>query len=200
MANYFCGNCDLLDIKGRVYYGDEYYCKKDGKTHKTTSKACSSLIKNKELRDKEARGWHPSGFKFYIVTVIADIIKDLYGSDFDLVERLSKIRYEYLEKEPELQSTIADYDYFGPMIADIISEQPDKDKIAIFLTNNYLMPAVRYILNDEIDIAAAIYFRMVEMLKTEYSLVSTVMDVPMEDQIAEFEYSLIRKPTKKSDI
>ena len=200
MANYYCGNCDLLDTKGRVYYGDEYYCKKDGKTHKTTSKACSSLIKNKDIREKEAKGWHPSGWKFYIVTAISEIIEELYGSDLDLVEKLSKIRYEYLETEPEYQSTVEEYDTFGPMIADIIRNHPEKNRIAVYLTNNYLMPAVRYILNDEIDIAAAIYFRMVEMLKTEFNLVNTVMDVPMEDQIAEFEYSLIRKPNKKSDI
>lgn len=193
MADYCCGNCERLETNGRTYYGNEYYCSKDGKTHKLTSKACSAIVKNKAIRDKEAKEWHPCGWKFYIVTAICKIMTYLYGSDLMMGERLSKIRSELLEKSPEYQATLEDYDLFGPMIAEIIEEQEDKDKIALFLTNNYLMPATRCVIADNIEEAASIFFRMVDMLKTEYSLVNTVIDPKMEDEIAEYEYNLIRK-------
>ena len=192
MADYCCGNCERLETNGRTYYGNEYYCAKDGKTHKLTSKACAAIVKNKAIRDKEAKEWHPCGWKFYIVTVICKIITHLYGSDLTMGEKLSKIRSEYLEKSPEYRSTLEDYDLFGPEIAAIIDEQEDKNKIAQFLTNNYLIPAVRCINDDNYEEATRIYFRMVDMLKTEYSLVSTVIDSKMEDELANYEYNLIR--------
>ena len=198
MANYYCGNCDLLETNGRVYYGDEYYCKKDGRTHKTTSKACSSLIKNKELRDAEAKGWHPSGWKFYIVTAIAKIIKVLYGSDVNLDKHLSKIRTEFLEKFPKYQETLEDYDYFGPMIAEIIEKHPNRDNIAMYLTNNYLVDALKYVIEDNYEEAAKIYFKMVTMLKMEYNLIAGAPDVETQDRINNYEMSLVRKQ-KKSD-
>ena len=194
MANYCCGNCEILDINGGVHYGDEYYCKHDGKTHKVTSPACSAIVKNKAIRDKESKEWHPSGWKFYIVTVISKIVTQLYGSDVGLLDNLSKIRSEFLEKSPEYQSTIEDYDVYGPLIASIIDSMPEeeKNKIAIYLSNNYLMPAMRFILKDNYQEATRIYFQMVNMLKMEYNLINYAPTAEDIDDLANYEYNLIK--------
>lgn len=184
MAQYCCGNCEILNLND-CRWGNEYYCKIKGKYLKQSESACSSFCKDKDTREKESHEYHRAGW--YIVTVISNILIRNYGNDFGLLESLSKIRYDYLEKEEEFKSVLDSYDLFGPLVAKKIEEDEDNVDLALDLSSHYLIPFSKLVNDGNISVAARLYLNMVEMLKVRFNLISVAITKPMQEEIEKFD-------------
>lgn len=184
MADYTCGNCANLEKNGRTYYGNEYYCKCDGKTHPLNGSKCRSFTPDTDTRRAEANSYHRAGW--YITTAVIKILEERFGPQFEALQPLYKIR-EYMEGNIELAEALNEYDLMAPIIADTITNSEDKVAIAIELAKSYLLPSAKAVQKDDMTCATNIYFSMFNMLKIRYSVISAAIDKETQRQIDEFD-------------
>lgn len=72
--------------------------------------------------------------------------------------------------KPSLISILYEYDVIGPIIANNILNDQNKEQIATHLYNNYIIVVVRLIENKNYDLAIKKYTEMVNLIKKLYNV------------------------------
>lgn len=161
MASYYCGDCIYLNFKDKKY-GNEYYCPKSGKYRPTTYSGCSDW-KN-EKGEKNSSAYKPAGC--YITTITCNILG--YADDCEVLSCMRHLRDNYLKQNPDMLPILYEYDIIGPMISKKISEEENKEKLAMELLKNFLIPCAQNVKNKDYASATHTYINMFNLLKIKY--------------------------------
>ena len=186
MAN-TCNDCFHIDL-GDTKDG-EHYCTQCRKYRKPTYR-CSDF-KDREEAIKEAKeaskssgnGYQRAGAKCYITTIICEILG--YPDDCEVLQILRGFREDVLKMDPRYLHILYEYDQVGPVIAEALSVDTQKERLAMQMLRSFLIPCTLAIKAGNYDEAIAIYTNMVGVLKSRFGIIDTTIDysieTPLED-------------------
>ena len=171
MAN--CAECTYLDID----YGErdkKFWCDKKCERHYGTDPACGTFCKAYD-RDSctisnvidIAKG-NTSSSGCYLTTMLCNIL-NLPDNNIYL-ETIRNFRKNILQKNEKYKALLVEYDIVGPVIANLLANDPLKEAIAKVYLNNFIIPITGLIKNKENDRAVNKYYQMTNNLKTFYGL------------------------------
>jgi hypothetical protein len=169
--------CAYMNRRG---YND-YYCTKVEHTvpYDTYDRYCTSYSYDNCPNYKYEK---PSS-GCYITTVTCDILgledKNIYLQTF------RKFRKDYLQKTPETLGILEEYDFVGPIIAQRIMNDENKQQLASELLKNYIHPIAKNLLfefNGNYDYAIKSYAQMTKELIKKYNLEELSLTIPGESK------------------
>lgn len=150
-----------------------YYCKE-----------CATWLQSRDVRrgyknDVERyceydRAWRSSeqniygcrGFEYVGRSIITKVCEILGIERPDLFDNFDEIKENYLiQQKNEL---FIDYNVVGPVIAERLESDPQKEMIANNLLNTFMIPAAAYVKTQKYEEAVKVYERMVNMLAIFY--------------------------------
>lgn len=121
---------------------------------------------DKKYRAADQDVYRCGGFVYVrrvIVTKVCDILaidKASLFSTFDEVKECCLIQNE--------MDKLIDYNTIGPVISDRMDHDPDKEKMAKYILDNYIIPAEAYAKMGNFADAVSIYQRMIQILAFTY--------------------------------
>lgn len=177
-----CADCLHLNL-GDTKWG-EYYCTSCNKYRKATDH-CSDFLDREEALKKASKssgdGYQRAGC--YITTIICEILG--YPDDCEVLQVLRGFRENVLKMNPTYLPILYEYDQVGPVIAEALRMDAQNKRLAMELLQAFLIPCTLAIKAGRYDEAIAIYTNMVNVLKSRFGLVDTVVDysieIPFED-------------------
>ncbi len=104
----------------------------------------------------------------FITTVTCKILNK--QDDDDVMEGLRRFRNEVLQKDKRYEEILMNYDVVGPIIANNLLKDENKEKIAGTVYEHVLTPISRLVENGENDKAVEAYYQMTLMFINYYSL------------------------------
>lgn len=173
-----CGSCRHMDTNERKSLAFEYYCEKR-RAYYPLTESCQFYEADKgrnvdEIYEKD----NPQGC--YITTILCNILNT--SDNHKYLEVLRRFRDLVLQKEFRYSEILMEYDVVGPIIAENIQNDANAHNLAVYFTNNYLLPIVSMIENKEFEQAIAKYIEMVNLLKNTYG-------VKQDNKIIDYDYS-----------
>ena len=156
--------CEFYEFQSGLFGGD-YYCR---------NKQCvvSSDTYYKYCRDynfRECPNYNRgSSSSCFITTVVCQI---LGKQDNDkLLENFREFRDNILQPNTKYHDILKEYDVIGPLLADCIIKDQEKEKTAIGLYENVMLPINNEINNMNYDKAVEMYYLMTLSLVNYYKL------------------------------
>lgn len=178
-----CSNCFHLN-PGDEKWGGQHYCTKC-KKYTEDSDHCNDFLDKEEVLKKVNKssgdGYQRAGC--YITTIICEILG--YPDDCEVLQVLRGFRENVLKMDASYLPILYEYDQVGPVIAEAIRMEAQNKRLAMELLQDFLIPCTLAIKSGSYDEAITIYTNMVNMLKSRFGLVDTVVDysieIPFED-------------------
>lgn len=174
MGRYTCSDCAYMDtnIKSNGKYRCEN-CRKSGYDEVSATMIacrsfCDSLYSRRSSSERQALYNASRAKGLWIMTAIMDIL--------DLEDRetyLGEFAYLKMIMLPLLiggNDWVRDYDTFGPIIAEKLKQEENKEEYAEELFNEYILPFHISFNSGNIDAAFDIYQNMFRRLKIRYGL------------------------------
>ena len=156
--------CSYYCWKGGLFGGD-YWCKKtDTRVDDNTyQKYCKNYNYDEcpVYKHNESSGC-------FITTVTCEILGR--QDDSVVMNDLRKFRDEVLHSDEKYNDILKEYDVIGPILADCIKIDPQREIMADGLYNNALVPIHELVNNKEYDKAVEKYYLMTLMLIKYYGL------------------------------
>lgn len=106
------------------------------------------------------------GFVWARRSIITKVCEILGIERPDLFDSFDEVKENYLV--PENIDTLVDYNTVGPVIAERLESDPQKEMIANNLLNTFMIPAAAYVKTQKYEEAVKVYERMVNMLAVFY--------------------------------
>lgn len=160
---------------------DDYYCTKVEHTvpYDTYMRYCTSY----SYSDCSNYKYEKPSSGCYITTATCDILgledKNLY------LQVLRKFRKDYLQKTPSALGILEEYDFVGPVIAERLMNDQNREKIAAELLSNYIHPIVQNIafnFDGNYDCAIKSYAQMTKELIKKYNLDTLALTIPGQSE------------------
>lgn len=159
-------SCDFYKWNGSSWTGD-YWCKKENK--RVNSDTYRKYCRDYNYNECPIYGKSSSGC--FITTICCNILNmkdnDKFLNDF------RSFRDNILQKNSKYYDTLKIYDTVGPIVADKINNDKDKEILAQGLYENALKPIHEHILSKDYDIAVEKYYIMTLMLINYYGYKNT---------------------------
>ena len=160
---------------------NDYYCTKVEHTvpYETYDRYCTSY----SYSDCPNYKYEKPNSGCYITTVTCDILglKDKYI----YLQTFRKFRKEYLQKTPSTLGILEEYDFVGPIIAERIMNDEDKQQLAIQLLKDYIHPIASNLItkfDGNYDYAIKSYAHMTKELIKRYNLETLALTIPGESE------------------
>lgn len=172
MAN-TCSECTYLDLDTGDIFG-EFWCEKRLERHKANELECNRFCRAYKRSCKESSSAHQYSIDHsnssgcYLTTMLCDILK-LPDNNIYL-ETLRNFRNKVLQRDKRYKSLLVEYDIIGPKIAQYLSNDPLKEKIANEYFNTYIAPITKLINEGNYELAITHYMGMTNSLKYFYNL------------------------------
>lgn len=170
--SYQCAECTYLDTNSGDSYG-KFYCEKKYERHLASDPECGRFCKAYSrdygtIKNALEYSSSHSSSGCYITTMLCTI---LMISDQDLhLNEMRGFRDNFLQKDEKYKKLLVEYDIIGPKIANALSKDPLKKKIAIKLFYKYIVPIIKNIKSKNNEEAINLYISMTEFLKKLYNL------------------------------
>ena len=172
MSNY-CGECTYLDLNTGDIYG-KFYCEKRYERHLATDVECyrfcraysrdSNSIENAYNYSKD----HANSGGCYLTTMLCNILGMPDNNIY--LETMRDFRKNILQNDKKYKKLLVEYDIVGPKIAQYLSIDSLKIKIAQNYLNKYIIPITNLINEKNYNMAVNIYIYMTNSLSFLYSL------------------------------
>ena len=167
--------CTYYTFKSSLFGGD-YWCDK---------KKCAV---NEDIYYKYCRDYNydecsiykqGSGSGCFITTVTCEILGN--QDNAPIMNNLRCFRDNVLQNDSKYYDILKEYDVIGPKLADCIRNDKDKEKMALGLYQNVLVPVANLISEKEYDKAVEKYYVMTLMLVNYYGLKHDYNDIKDDD-------------------
>ena len=168
-----CAECTYLDINYGHSSG-KFWCDKKCERHFATDPECGSFCRAYSRESCtinnaiEISRQHNSSDGCYLTTMLCSILQ-LPDSNIYL-DTIRNFRNNVLQKDDCYKQLLVEYDIIGPKIAEALSNDPLKDRIAKIYFNNYITTIVHSIKNNKYDMAINKYIEMTNNLKNFYGI------------------------------
>lgn len=143
-----CIDCRYLDNNDKNKYG-EYYCPEVRRYVDPSDYTCRYYVPN-----------------YYIMTAYSMIKGLSFNNDYMIT--LIKLRDNYMVNNETGKEFLDEYKTIGPAIADKLLGDMYSFDIANELEEKYIIPAVEFANNNELDMAQQTYIDMFKSLKIRY--------------------------------
>lgn len=150
-----CAQCKYYDFNDENSY-DECYCSERCTYYSRGSSSCYSFE------------WRNNDDWCFITTVVVNILG--YGDKCEHLQKLRKFRDNHMKGNPIYQPLLDEYVVVGPKIADAITNDPDKNSLALSLFDTYIKPVCTLLDKGEQQAAVELYKDMVLKLKGQFNL------------------------------
>lgn len=168
-----CAYCTYLDLDDVDTEG-RYWCDKNLERHPATDTKCSKFCKAYSRSDSAIKNAieysqsYISSSPCYLTTILCSILN--LNDDNIYLKTIREFRKNILQKDEKYKPLLVEYDIIGPKIAECISNDPLKRKIAEIYFNKYIVDIFSLILNKQTDKAIEQYKKMTNDLKHFYKL------------------------------
>lgn len=175
-----CGSCGHLNMND--YRGYRYYCKKKYEYVDPSDSKCWYYESAYEMNDN--RDYYDikkiDRPDCYLTTIICDILG--FADDCEILTIIRSFRNNVLQKDLHYLGILIEYDTIGPKISECLKNDEDALWIAKELLKHFIQPIIVLINNKNYDAAAVMYQNMTSMLKENYGIENSIMDIPDYDQ------------------
>ena len=171
-----CSECTYLDLDKEYNYNDgRFWCETKLEWHYANESECwryctaysrSHSVSKSYKEHSENCQSNSSGC--YLTTITCEImgLKD----DNYYLQTLRKFRKNVLQKDQKYKELLVEYDIVGPIIANKLKQELNKDMIALNLLKLGISKTVYHILNDDNLSAIKTYSTMTELLIQGYNI------------------------------
>ena len=104
----------------------------------------------------------------FITTVTCDILKK--DDNCEVMNNLRKLRDDYLQVHEEYFNTLKEYDTIGPMLAERMVNDEEKEKLAKAIYSYILKPISKLVKQENYELATHRYFAMSLLVIRYYGL------------------------------
>lgn len=158
-----CKDCMNMNLNDRWSQdSSKAWCSEHRAYYDPNDRACSNHFDNDFKRNPG------SSEACYLTTIVCDILN--FSDDCIYLETLREFRDTVMKPNEALLPILYEYDIVGPVIADKIREDEQKESISKSLLFNHIMPVVEDIQNGYVMTAISKYGVMVNSLKEFYSI------------------------------
>lgn len=170
MSDIKCGYCNRRGF-------DDYYCTKveNNVPYSTYDRYCTSY----SYRECPNYKYEKPSSGCYLTTATCDILgledKNIYLQIF------RKFRKDYLHHRPECLPILEEYDFVGPVIAQRLMNDENKEQIAQDLLKDYIHPIATNLItkfDGNYDFAIKSYAQMTRELIKRYNLETMALTIP----------------------
>ena len=159
-------SCPYYTFKSGLLLGGDYWCMVHDRSVDTNvyNNYCKSYNYNE---CSIYRSKNPSSGCF-ITTVVCDILNK--EDDCELLNDFRCFRDNVLQKNEQYYEYLQDYDGIGPVIANKLNEDNNRESIASAIYNNALIPIDNLLKDKKYDEACEKYYLMTLLLINYYGL------------------------------
>ncbi len=179
-----CATCKnyALGSRAQLKPGVGFRCSKYGEA-KSMSDYCNSHFimagydYNRNVTEKDimdAEKMINSSSNCFITTIVVHILG--YMNIHYVLELLRNFRDNIMQPNPEYHMYLKNYDIIGPKIANCIENDLNREEIAIYVYDNYLINICKFIESNYYDEAIELYVQMTDFLANLYNI-ENVFDV-----------------------
>lgn len=159
-------SCTYYEYKGGLFSGDYWCRKKDCRVDDDTYyKYCRNYSYDECPIYKQQTS---SGC--FITTITCQILG--YDDRNMVMNNLRNFRDNILQKDKKYHDILKEYDVIGPMIADALIQDKDKNQMALGIYQNAILPINELINQKDYEKAVEKYYIMTLMLVNYYGLKS----------------------------
>lgn len=161
-------SCSYYSWKGGSFFGD-YWCNK--KDARVDSDTYYKYCRNWDYGDCPIYKHEESSPPCFITTVLCQILG--LPDDHETLNALRNFRDNILQKDKQYEEILKIYDVIGPLVADSIRKDANREKLALDLYKLSLLPIVEEIKKQNYTRAIKHYLYMTLSLVSEYNLRNT---------------------------
>ncbi len=168
-----CAECTYLDLN----YGNDssgaFWCDKKCERHLATDPECGNFCRaynrnsNTISNAIDCSNSHNSE-GCYLTTMLCNVLKMTDNNIY--LQTMRKFRQNILQKDEKYKSILVEYDIIGPKIAEALSNDPLKEKIARIYFDNFIVPITEFIKTNQTERAINKYYQMTNNLKSFYGI------------------------------
>ncbi len=159
-------SCPYYTFKSGLLFGGDYWCMVHDRS--IDSNVYNNYCKNYNYNQCSIyKSKNPSSGCF-ITTVVCEILHK--KDNCELLSNLRNFRDNVLQKDEKYYEYLQDYDNIGPIIADKLRRDKDRENVAKVIYNNGLLPINESLNNNEYDKACEKYYVMTLLLINYYGL------------------------------
>ena len=168
-----CAYCTYLDLENCNSDG-KYWCDRQLERHFANDPKCSSFCKAYSRADSAIKNAidiaksHQEEPLCYLTTMLCSILK--LKDDNLYLKTIREFRKNVLQKDEKYKPLLVEYDIIGPKIAESLSNDPLRRKIAEVHFYKYITDIFYYIINNNTEEAVYEYKQMTNSLKSFYKL------------------------------
>lgn len=173
----YCAACTYMGESSD--YSGRYYCDRKGEYRYACDARCYNFCEaysrsnySRENMYKNSAS-HTSGGGCYITTIMCEILG--YADDNYYLQTLRNFRDNVMKTNIKYIPLLLTYDIIGPMIAEKLSEDSEKQAIAQVFFNKYIIPAVNAINEQKYDTATNTYVAMTNALAEKYNINTNII-------------------------
>jgi len=170
-----CAQCTYLNPEKQRDYGT-YYCDKKDERHLATDPECGSFCRaysreqstiDNMIDHSKSRN---NGGGCFLTTILCNILK--MDDNNIYLNTMRNFRDNILQKDEKYKSLLVEYDIIGPKIANILNNDPLKEKVAKMFFERDIVPIVNLINSNEYEKAINAYWMMTTTIKNFYGISS----------------------------
>ena len=174
----YCAACTYLGTEADCY--GKYYCDRRGEYHYANDPKCYNFCeaysRSNSARQnmfENSRGHNSSGC--YLTTIMCKILG--YEDNNYYLNTLRKFRDNVMKENPEYVPLLVTYDVYGPIIAQKLANDDNREMIAKVFFERYITNAVGAIEEGKEKEAINIYKAMTQTLFNNYIINTNQIDI-----------------------
>ena len=109
-----------------------------------------------------------SKYNCYLTTAMCHILG--YSDDCYILEALRGFRRWYLNGNPDYEYLLDEYNIIGPIISKKLISDPDGYDVANMMKNDFITPAISFMIEERYEEATHTYIDMTNILKDKYDV------------------------------
>lgn len=171
-----CSECTYLDLDKEYDPGDgRFWCETKYEWHYANEAECWRFCTAYSRSDSVAKSYkeyseskQSSGSSCFITTIVCEVLglKD----DNSVLNSLRKFRNNVMQEKEVYKNILAQYDIVGPIIANKIREDKERDTLAVALFNSSIVAVAEFINKKEYLNAVKLYGEMTTGLIEYYNI------------------------------
>lgn len=194
----YCAACTYLGESAD--YNGAYYCDRKGERRLACDAKCYSFCEayrrsnySRENMYDNSRSHQSSGC--YLTTIMCEILN--YSDDNYYLQTLRGFRDNVMKKDCKYFPLLITYDVVGPVIANSLRNDPNREEIAKVFFNNYVERAVLSIEEGKKDMAINVYVAMTKELADYYDCPININNIDIcEEDINSLGHGRIKQRKK----